>query len=84
MLTYKPGSGSNKAESESANAVYLQEGLASPLASEMSQVSLKMHSLCRARHFTNSSRKAENAIVNASASRLRILDTRMTAKPLSS
>ena len=60
------------------------KGLASQLASEMSQVSLKMHSLCNACHFTNSSKNAENAIVNASASRLRILDTRMTAKPLSS
>lgn len=61
--------------------VYRRRG---PLASDISQVSRNMHSLCRARHFTSSSRKAENIMVKASASRLRMRETKMTAKPFSS
>jgi hypothetical protein len=50
----------------------------------MSQVSARMHSERSARQRTKSSRKAENAIVKPSASRLSTRDTRMTAKPFSS
>ncbi len=54
------------------------------LTSDISQVSLRMHSLWRAPHFTDKSRKAEKAMVNARASRFRMRETRMTAKPFSS
>jgi hypothetical protein len=61
-----------------------EEGGRGVVTSLISHVSSLMHWLFKALHFTNSNKKAEKAIVNPSASRLRSRDMHITVNPFSS